>query len=450
MTKKVLVAMLLLCTPLAACHRSAPPTPAAYDSATPARQAALLKQGEYVARAADCTACHTAPGGKPYAGGLTMSTPIGTLYSTNITPDKATGIGDYSYTDFDNAVRHGIRKDGSTLYPAMPYPSYSRTTDADMQAMYAWFMHGVAPVAQANRKFDVHWPMSMRWTLSIWRGMFAPKVAPYQPPPGTNPEIARGGYLVEVLGHCGDCHTPRGWAFQEKALSASDGSEFLSGSAPLEGWIAKNLRGDNKDGLGSWTVPQLVQLLKTGRSDHSAVFGSMAYPIADSTQYLSDADLTAIARFLKALPARDPHNPSFAYDDRETKALQKGDDSKAGAAIYLDSCSACHRSDGQGYARVFPALAGNPVVQTVDATSLISIVLRGDTMGATKTAPSTFTMPGFAWRLSDQDVADVVNFIRTSWGNQAPTVTAGDVAHLRTGEMKATFQANHAHGARTR
>jgi Cytochrome c, mono- and diheme variants len=442
MMKKPLIVALLLCAGLAACHRGAPPTPAAYGGATPEQQAAMLKQGEYLARIGDCVACHTAPGGKPFSGGLPMASPIGTIYSTNITPDK-TGIGDYSYTDFDKAVRHGIRKDGSTLYPAMPYPSYARVSDADMQALYAWFMHGVAPVAQADKKPDIHWPMSMRWPLSIWRGMFAPKVVAYQAPPGTDPAVSRGAYLVEGLGHCGACHSPRGWALQEKALGNGDGSAFLSGGAPLEGWIAKNLRGDHKDGLGSWSEPQLVQFLRTGRSDRSAVFGGMSDVVEHSTQYLSDADLAAIARFLKTLPPKNPHNPPFAYDGQVAKALWKGDDSKTGAAVYLDNCAACHRSDGQGYARVFPALAGNPVLQTMDATSLINIVLRGDTLVATRTAPSNFTMPGFAWRLSDGEVADVVNFIRTSWGNQAAPVTAGDVSHLRTNAMKAAYQDNH-------
>jgi mono/diheme cytochrome c family protein len=400
-------------------------------------QQALQKQGEYLARAGDCVACHTAKGGKPFAGGLPMETPIGTIYSTNITPDKS-GIGDYSFADFDQAVRHGVGKSGSTLYPAMPYPSYARVSDDDMKALYAYFMKGVEPVAQENRAVDIPWPLSMRWPLAIWRGMFAPKVVPFQAPANTDEVVSRGAYLVEGLGHCGACHTPRAITMQEKALNPADGNAFLAGSAPLEGWIAKSLRGDHKDGLGSWSEEDLVQFLKTGRSDRSAVFGGMSDVVEHSMQYMSDADLTAIARYLKTLPANDPNDKPLPYDKQVADALWKGDDSKPGASLYIDNCAACHRTDGHGYTRVFPALAGNPVLNSADATSLIHIVLKGGTLVATHTAPSNFTMPGFAWRLSDQEVADVVNFIRTSWGNQGAQVKASDVKSLRTDDMKTT------------
>ena len=397
----------------------------------------LVKQGEYLARAGDCVACHTAKGGKPFAGGLPMETPIGTIYSTNITPDK-TGLGDYSFEDFDQAVRHGVAKNGSTLYPAMPYPSYARVSESDMQALYAYFMKGVEPVAQANKDSDIPWPLSMRWPLAGWRWMFAPKVEDYQAQAGADPVISRGAYLVEGLGHCGACHTPRALTMQEKSLSASDGSAFLSGSAPLEGWIAKSLRGDHKDGLGGWSEEQLVQFLKTGRSDRSAVFGGMSDVVVHSMQYMSEDDLTAIARYLKSLPAVDPKDQPHQYDKQVADALWKGDESKPGASVYIDNCAACHRTDGHGYTRVFPALAGNPVLQTADATSLINIVLNGGTLPATHTAPSTFTMPAFAWRLSDQEVADVVSFVRGSWGNKGEPVKASDVANLRKNDMQTT------------
>lgn len=399
---------------------------------------ALIQKGEYLSRAGDCVACHTAKRGKPFAGGLPMETPIGTIYSTNITPDKDTGIGNYSFEDFDNAVRHGIAKSGDTLYPAMPYPSYARVTEDDMRALYAYFMHGVEPVAHENKSTDIPWPLSMRWPLSIWRNLFAPEVSDFKPAPDQDPVIARGAYLVEGLGHCGACHTPRAITMQEKALSPADGNDFLAGSAPLEGWIAKNLRGDHKDGLGSWEEDQLVEFLKTGRSKDSAVFGGMTEVVEHSLQHMSDQDLTAIARYLKSLPAKDPNDKAFKPDRQVAEALWKGDDTARGASVYVDNCAACHRTDGKGYQRAFPALAGNPVLQSDDPTSLVHIVLNGGTLPGLKHAPSTIVMPGFGWRLSDNQVADVVSFIRTSWGNQGTPVSADQVAKLRSDNNRIT------------
>lgn len=403
-----------------------------------------IKRGEYLARAGDCIACHTTTGGKPFAGGLSMDTPIGTIYTTNITPDKKTGIGDYSYADFQQAVRHGVAKNGDTLYPAMPYPSYAVVNDEDMKALYAYFMHGVQPVEQDNRKNDIPWPLSMRWPLAVWRGIFAPDVKAFQPAPQQDAVVARGQYLVEGLGHCGACHTPRSITMQEKALNNGEGTDFLAGSnAPIDGWTATSLRGDNRDGLGRWSESDLAQFLRYGRNDHTAVFGGMTNVVEHSLQYLTDEDITAIARYLKTLGAKDPNQVAFSKDDTVARALWNGDDSKPGASVYIDNCNACHRSDGIGYKRVFPALQGNSVVLADDATSLIHIVLTGSTLPGLKGAPSDIVMPGFGWRLNDQQVADVVNFIRTSWGNTAKTsVTAKDVAEVRKLEYVKENQGN--------
>lgn len=391
----------------------------------------LIKRGEYLARVGDCVACHTSKGGTPFAGGLPMATPIGTIYSTNITPDKKHGIGEYSFEDFDKAVRHGVAKNGDTLYPAMPYPSYAVVTEPDMRALYAYFMQGVKPVAQANKDSDIPWPLSMRWPLSIWRGMFAPDVQDFTPAQGEDAVLARGRYLVEGLGHCGACHTPRSITMQEKALNNDEGEVYLSGSAPIDGWIATNLRGDYKDGLGSWSEQDLTEFLRTGRNDRTAVFGGMTDVVEHSLQYLTPEDATAIARYLKSLPANDKDQKPFKEDKTVANALWKGDDSKTGAALYVDNCAACHRTDGSGYTRFFQELRGNPVVMTDDATSLIHVVLTGNTLPGVQGAPSSITMPAFGWRLNDQQVADVVNFIRTSWGNKAPEITAKDVAKVR-------------------
>lgn len=391
---------------------------------------AAIKRGEYLSRAGDCMACHTEKGGKPYAGGLGLETPIGAVYATNITPDKEHGIGNYTLEDFDKALRHGIRKDGSTLYPAMPYPSYAKVTDQDVADLYAYFMHGVQPVAQDNRDSDIPFPLNMRWPLAFWRWTFAPVVAT-ESGSSPDPQIERGRYLVNGLGHCGSCHTPRGIGMQEKSLSDSDGDHFLTGGAPLEGWVAKSLRGDQHDGLGSWTAEEIAQFLKTGRTERTAVFGSMTDVIQHSMQHLTDDDRLGIARYLKSLPAVNATPAPTPSDDTTARQLSNMDVSKAGARTYIDNCMACHRSDGRGYAEVFPALAGNPVLNGKDATSIIHIVLGGGYLPGNQHAPTGFGMPGFAWRLSDQEVADVVSFIRTGWHNVGTEVSAEDVAKQR-------------------
>lgn len=408
----------------------APLTARAADAVSSA-DPALVAHGEYLARAGDCIACHTTQGGKPFAGGLKFDTPIGAIYSTNITPDANTGIGKWRYDDFAKAVRQGVRPNGETLYPAMPYPSYARLSDDDMKALYAYFTQGVAPVAQPNRAVDIPWPLSMRWPLGIWRTLFAPRVQAFDGTHYNDAIIARGAYLVQGLGHCGACHTPRARTMQELALTDLDGDDFLAGGGAIDGWVPSSLRGNPRTGIGAWSEDDIVQFLKSGRNLHTAAFGGMTDVVQHSTQYMTDADLLAMARYLKTLPPNDPKETSYAYDSASASKLQSGDASARGAAVYVDNCMACHRSDGRGYTRVFPALGGNPVVQGKDATSLIHVLLTGAALEGTKSAPSTFTMPPFGWRLSDQQVADVATFVRTSWGNTGAPVSAADVARLR-------------------
>lgn len=403
-------------------------------SAVQAGDAEAIKQGEYLARAGDCMACHTQRGGKPYAGGLPLETPIGAVYATNITPDKEYGIGQYSLDEFSKAVRQGVRRDGSSLYPAMPFPSYAKVTDEDIAKLYAYFMHGVEPVHEQNRESGIPWPMNMRWPLAIWRWTFAPALTNHE---GTTTAaqdqvIQRGEYLVTGLGHCGSCHTPRGVGMQEKALSADESDGFLAGGAPLEGWVAKNLRGDTADGLGNWSEEQLARFFKTGRTEKTAAFGSMTDVVQHSLQYLTDADRIAIARYLKTLsPTRDSLAAGDGASERTSQALRQMDVSTPGARTYVDNCMACHRSDGKGYAEVFPALAGNSVINGKDATSLIHIVLDGGYLPGNQHAPTAFAMPGFHWRLSDQEVADVVTFIRQGWGNSGDAISLKEVAEQR-------------------
>ncbi|MBB2201801.1 cytochrome c [Gluconacetobacter tumulisoli] len=394
---------------------------------------ALIDKGAYVARLGDCVACHTALHGQAYAGGLEIKSPIGTIYSTNITPDPTYGIGRYTFEDFDQAVRHGVRKDGSTLYPAMPYPAFSRMSSDDMHALYAYFMHGVAPAAQPNKPVQISWPLSMRWPLSIWRMLFSPSPAEFKPAPGTDPVVARGEYLVTGPGHCGACHTPRGFAMQEKALDGSGGAVFLSGGAPIDNWVAPSLRNDPAVGLGRWSEDDIYYFLKSGRIDHSAVFGGMADVVAWSTQYFSDDDLRAIAKYLKSLPPVPPSQGDYTYDPSTADMLASGKTaSSPGADVYLKQCTICHRNDGGGVARMFPPLAGNPVVVTDNPTSLVNVIVNGGVLPPTNWAPSAVAMPAYGKTLSPQQIADVVNFIRSSWGNRAPaSVTAADVTKLR-------------------
>jgi mono/diheme cytochrome c family protein len=315
----------------------------------------------------------------------------------------------------------------------MPYPSYARMTDADIHALYVYFRDGVAPQAQTPPPNRIPWPFSMRWPLRFWRMAFSPspinaREATERAFPDT--VLARGAYLVEGPGHCGACHTPRAATLQEKALTGSS-DFFLAGGGQVDGWIPVSLRGENRTGLGRWSEDDIVAFLRDGRIQNAAAFGGMTDAIGHGTQHLSDGDLHAIARFLKTLSPATTPDPAWAYNAATTTALRQADRSARGARAYIDHCAACHRSDGHAYPTVFPPLAGNPVVMSEDPASLIRIVLAGSTLAATQTAPSAFTMPGFE-NLTDAEIADVVTFIRTGWGNNAPPVDAAAVKRVRS------------------
>ena len=390
----------------------------------------LVARGAYLAKLGDCAACHSIAGQPPFSGGLKMGLPIGAIYTSNITPDTRYGIGSYTLADFDRALRFGVSK-GNTLYPAMPFPSYANTRPEDVEALYAYFEHGVTPAAIPNRKPDILFPLSMRWPLTLWRWAFAPHPTPFAPAPGMDPVVARGAYFVEGLGHCGDCHTPRSLALQVKAQTASAGDAFLSGAA-VENWFAPSLRTGGTGSLASWTEADIADYLRTGTNHHGIVFGSMSDVILNSSQYMTPADAIAAARFIKTL--KDPgaaQNPVFSYDDRTAGRLKSGQADASGAEVYLDNCAACHRPDGRGYDGVFPQLAGNPVLLAPDPRSLVSIVLTGSATPRTSSTPAQFTMPAFGWRLTDQQAADVVSFIRSSWGNTAGPIDVATVSRLR-------------------
>lgn len=389
----------------------------------------LVTRGAYLARAGDCVACHSAPKGKPFAGGLPMTTPMGKIYTTNITPDPATGIGQWTEQDFDKALRRGVSKDGHNLYPAMPYPSYAKVRDDDVAALYAYFMKGVAPVRQANRASDIPFPLNMRWPLSLWNLVFLDK-AVYQDKDSHDVAWNRGAYLIQGLGHCGSCHTARGIAFQEKALDESK-SAYLAGGV-LDGWFASNLTGDSNVGLGRWSDADLTVFLKTGANAHATAFGSMTDVINHSTQGLSDPDLSAMTTYLKTLPpAQGPGTPAYAYDARSTAALLAHPATDSGAKVYTAYCMHCHGTDGRAFAPLLAPLAGNPNVLERDASSLINVTLNGTGDLIIQGIPAAYPMPHYADVLNDQQIADVLTFIRSGWNNGAPAVATSDVAKLR-------------------
>lgn len=265
-------------------------------------------------------------GRRALRGGLPLASPIGAIYSTNITPDRDSGIGRYSLDDFDRAVRHGIRADGDSLYPAMPFPSYARMTDDDVRALYAFFMQGVTPAPATPHPRGLVWPLSIRWPLALWRKAFAPRpdAVAFDAHRYADMSVARGAYLVQGLGHCGSCHTPRSVTMQEKALDES-GSAYLAGGPLIDGWVAVNLRGNPADGLGGWSAADIVATLRAARNpSHAVVGGPMNDAIVHSTQHLSDEDLNAVAAYLKTLEPSADAVSTFKPDPATATALWQG------------------------------------------------------------------------------------------------------------------------------
>lgn len=424
--------------------------PANYAANMDPATRAQVERGRYVARLGDCVACHTAKGGKPMAGGLALETPFGQLHSTNITPDPETGIGKYTFEQFDRAMRKGVAADGHNLYPAMPYPSYAKMTQDDMQDLYAYLMKGVAPVHQANEPLGLGFPFNQRWGLKLWNWMFLDDT-PYQADAGKDPLYQRGAYLVQGLGHCGACHTPRGWGFQEKTMTETGpkGEYFLAGET-VEGWRALSLR-------NLWTVDETVKMLKTGQNSYGSVSGNMVDVVQHSTQYMTDEDLRAIGTFLKALPpgkhdkpmvvaaaggasgmgapgasapAASASTPASGAAVATTGGIPASIYTTRGGLGYLQFCVDCHRTNGNGVPNVFPPLTGNATLQSEDPSTLIHIMLTGSRSAQTMAHARVWTMPGFA-RLNDEEIAEILNFTRSSWGQASKEITAKDVASLR-------------------
>jgi mono/diheme cytochrome c family protein len=396
----------------------------------------LVQRGAYCARAGDCIGCHTAPGGQPCAGGVPFTISVGKVYSTNITPNLETGIGRYSLDDFAKVMRQGVAKDGHRLYPAMPYTSYAKVSHEDLFALYTYLSQGVKPVHNQNLPAQLTWPLSVRSIMAIWDALYLKK-GEYAINKNKSTSWNRGAYLVQGLGHCGECHTSRGVIGEVKATSEKGGRLFLAG-ATLNNWHASPLTADPGTGLHAWSNDEIVEFLKTGRTARVAAIGVMAEVVEKSTQYLTDKDLTTIAEYLKSLPSSmdkrqgnaDSTLPANAVSTA-TAALRAGDTGMRGSRVYLDNCNSCHGSNGDGAIRTFPNLVKNEAVNAEDPVSLVHILLKGSSMPSTQTAPSALAMPDFGWRLTDAEVADVLSLVRKSWGNHAAAVSRSDVGRVR-------------------
>jgi mono/diheme cytochrome c family protein len=439
-TQRAVYAMLTVMVTMAVVELGARTHALAQSGAASASPAAatpdpvLVSRGAYLAKLGDCAGCHTLPRrGAPFSGGLAMRSPFGTIYSTNITPDPRTGIGRYSYADFERALRDGVAPGGKPLYPAMPYPSFTKISDEDMRALYAYFMHGVQPVSNRPPETKLPFPFSQRWAMVLWDFAFV-RHGRFTPDDEHDAQWNRGAYIVQSLGHCGACHTPRGPGFEERGYDESS-KLYLTGGVN-DDWFAPNLTGAPGSGLGRVPPHDIALFLKSGHGAdvHIVPFGSMVQVVEDSTQYFNDDDLNAIAHYLKSLPARESsgaYRPRSLAAQQSAVALKTGDVERPGAGLYMSFCAKCHRADGRGEPKKFPALAGNPTVLASDTSSLIRLVIQGGSSPQTMNGPQHRKMPAFADQFTDTEIASVLTFVRNTWGNDAEPVTTRDVSAMR-------------------
>ena len=384
-------------------------------AATPEDAAATVARGEYLVRAGSCFGCHTEPGGAPYAGGRAIETPFGIVRAPNLTPD-ATGLAAWTSDDFWRALHNGRARDGRLLYPAFPYPNYTRLARADSDAMFA-YLKSLAPVAKPNLAHALRFPFDQQAALAVWRALFF-RPARFVTDDDESPQWNRGAYLVETLGHCNACHS------QRNAFGATVGPLDLAGGLiPIQNWYAPSLHDNREAGVGDWPEREVVALLQSGISARGVVQGPMAEVVARSTSFLSDSDLTAMAIYLRALAPADRN----ASRSEATAAVPN----ERGAKLYADRCANCHGERGEGIAGAYPALAGNRAVAISPPSNLVHIVLRGGFPPTTAGNPRPFGMPPFATVLSDQDVADVLSHIRASWGQRAPAISPLEVSRYR-------------------
>jgi mono/diheme cytochrome c family protein len=379
----------------------------------------VLERGAYLARAGNCGACHTARGGAPYAGGPAILTPFGTVYASNLTPDPVHGIGRWTAAHFFRAMHNGRSMDGRLLYPAFPYPNFTQVTREDSDAIYA-YLRSQPAVAQPNRPHALRFPYNSQAALAVWRALFF-EPETFRPDAAKSAEWNRGSYLVRGLAHCNACHGSR------NLFGATVESLELSGGLiPMQNWYAPSLASPAEAGVAQWDEAEIVALLKVGVSARGSVMGPMAEVVYRSTQHLSDADLRAMALFLKQLPQR----VAVAPED-EKPPVRDPSRMERGAKVYDQQCAQCHGDRGQGAAGAYPALAGNRAVTMKSTANLVRVVVSGGYLPSTAGNPRPYGMPPFSQVLSDTDIAAVLSHIRGSWGNNAPEVVPIDVLRYR-------------------
>jgi mono/diheme cytochrome c family protein len=399
---------------------------------------AQIQRGRYLTAAGDCESCHTAPGGTPFAGGRGIPTPFGIIYSPNLTPDRETGIGAWTSDQFYRAMHEGISEHGDNLYPAFPYPNFTRATRQDVDDIRAYLMT-LDPVRNRRPPNRLPWPLSMRWVMTVWNGLFF-KPGTFAPVAGKSAAWNRGAYLVEGLGHCGACHTPK------NILGADRNNASLRGGE-VQDWFASDLASDLGGGLGQWSKDDLVEYLATGRNRHSSATGPMGEVVQYSTSKMTRDDLAAIATYLKD----PPHQPQAVqgssvwasivgfFEGGRARDQGNGGGSKpddkvmaAGEAIYVDQCSACHKADGTGVPGMFPPLKGDANVLARSPTTVVHAILFGARAQPTDARPTPVTMPAYGWKLSNAEVAAVASYVRNAWGNRAAAVSPGAAGGVRT------------------
>jgi mono/diheme cytochrome c family protein len=374
-----------------------------------------IERGRYLAVLSDCASCHTVPGGnQPFAGGRPIETPFGNIVAPNITPDPETGIGSWSDEAFDAAVRGGLRRNGSRLYPAMPYTAYTKMSRDDVLAIRA-YLNTVTPVRNAVVANALPFPFNIRTSMRVWNALYFSQ-GDYKPDSQKSAEWNRGAFLVDGPGHCGACHTPKTFLGGDKT------DRYLRGGF-LQGWSAPDITNDARVGLGAWSTEELVAYLKSGHNRVSAATGPMAEVISLSTEHMTDPDLKAIATYLKSLSGKRDLPQALRKDNPAMVA---------GAAIYRDQCSACHGIDGKGVAELFPSIADSSMVKSDDPATSIRIVLRGARSVGTPAQPTAPGMPSYGRQLDDVQIAAVLTYMRNNWGPAAAPVGAGDVARVRS------------------